>query len=277
MTSQLPSHEFLQARGGSTPTRWVLFVHGILGRGSNWRGFARRLLAELPSFGAILVDLRAHGDSRDLPPPDSVDSAAADLARLVDHLGDKPIHAVVGHSFGGKVSLALAQLRSVEHVVLVDSMPGARTDGGDAVRVVRMLRTLPARFGDRRAFEAYVGEFGLSPAITAWLGQNLDRLDDGGYEFALDIERIQTLLDDYLRRDDWALLDPPPRGTRVHVVIGGRSAAFDDADRARALELQARIPPTDGSVRVSVLEGAGHWVHIDDPDGLRSVLVEALA
>src|SRR5690606_41911913 len=49
--------------GARENPRWMLFLHGILGRRSNWRSFSRRWVAARPGWGAVLVDLRGHGDS----------------------------------------------------------------------------------------------------------------------------------------------------------------------------------------------------------------------
>ena len=53
----LPAHQTLHAPG-VTPARWMLFLHGILGRGANWRGFARRWLkggADARSILAVMT------------------------------------------------------------------------------------------------------------------------------------------------------------------------------------------------------------------------------
>jgi pimeloyl-ACP methyl ester carboxylesterase len=63
--------------------------------------------------------------------------------------------------------------------------------------------------------------------------------------------------------------DASPRdgSARLHLVIGDRSPVFDAADRAHAERL-AR----DGRASLDVLP-AGHWVHVDDPDGLTRALL----
>src|SRR5690606_11379756 len=100
----LPAHSIVKAAPDAQPERYIVFLHGILGQGNNWRGIARQLVKARPAWGALLVDLRAHGDSRQLPPPDSLAAAADDVARLARTL---PVSAVLGHSFGGKVAVAL--------------------------------------------------------------------------------------------------------------------------------------------------------------------------
>src|SRR5690606_1532785 len=56
------AHERLTAPD-SAPERLMLVLHGIFGAGRNWATVARRILAERPEWGAVLVDLRQHGSS----------------------------------------------------------------------------------------------------------------------------------------------------------------------------------------------------------------------
>jgi len=265
------AHDLLTAPDAS-PDRWVLFCHGILGRGSNWRGFARRLLAERPEYGVMLVDLRAHGRSRSVPPPDSLEATARDLIPLLD---ERDVTAVVGHSFGGKVALELSRERAIDQLFVLDSMPGARPEhrgSASTMRVVKMLGTLPAHFIDRAAFHRYVQDLGFSKSLAQWLGQNLDALDDG-YELGLDVGRIEALLASFFDRDLWPVLDPPRGTMTAHLVIAGKSTVYAPEDRARAWDLAARTE----RVRVHLLDEADHWLHVDDPDGLLNILTEALS
>ncbi len=61
----------------------------------------------------LLVDQRNHGKSGHLPgfdPPHTLGASAADIAHLLqDVLGERPLHAMLGHSLGGKVALSYLQ------------------------------------------------------------------------------------------------------------------------------------------------------------------------
>src|SRR5690606_9002126 len=112
--------------------RWIVFLHGILGSGANWRTFARQIVTARPAWGALLVDLRLHGESRDFPPPHTLAAAAGDVAEALRDLPSGSVRAVLGHSFGGKVGIELARQGpggSLEHLFVVDSTPSARPDG----------------------------------------------------------------------------------------------------------------------------------------------------
>src|SRR5262245_29692936 len=118
----------------TAPPRWLVFLHGVLGSGANWRTFARQVALARPDWGALLVDLRLHGESQAFAPPHTVQAAAADVRTTLEGSG-MHVAAVLGHSFGGKVAMALARdfacstNGALEHLFIVDSTPGARPDG----------------------------------------------------------------------------------------------------------------------------------------------------
>lgn len=264
-------HHDLVSAAGATPTRRLVFLHGILGSGANLRSHARRFVDARPHWQAVLVDLRAHGrslgsDGR----PDTLEVAAADVLETLDALPSSvPLRAAVGHSFGGKVALQLASLVTLEHVVTLDSGPGTRLDarGSEAtLGVLQVLAALRGPWDTRDAFMREVQAAGQPPALAQWLAMNLDRRDEGLF-FRLDLSRIDALLRSYLACDLWPVVEATQ--AQVHLVIAGRSSVYvaEDQARARALENE-----THGRVTVDVLD-AGHWVHVDDPDGVQRVLL----
>jgi esterase len=267
-----PLAHALVAPEGPPPRRWILFLHGILGSGANWRGFAKSLLGACPGWGAALVDLRMHGASQGLPPPHTVRAAAADLASI-ELPG--PLGAVVGHSFGGKVALAYAATapRGLGRVWVLDASPSARPEGRGSegtLRVVAFLEQMAFPLPSRQAFlDAVVGA-GFELPLAQWLAMNLKATDDG-FRLRVDLGAIRSMLDDYLALDLWGVLEAPPEGVDLHLVLGGRSNVFSPDDLARAGALRR-----GGRVGLSVLPEAGHWVHVDDPQGLFAIIAPAL-
>jgi esterase len=264
--------------GGAIPDRAILFLHGILGSGGNWRTFARRFVEAHPTWAAILVDLRLHGGSREAVAPHTLHSAARDLGALERSLAI-PVRAVLGHSFGGKVALTwLAQRRTdgqedLDVAVVVDSTPSARPDhrgSEDTVCVLSVLATLTAAYPDRDAFVADLGARGIGRAEAQWLAMSLDRVAEG-LRFGLDVAAIRGMLDDYFARDLWHLVEEP-RAKRLEVVVGERSSVVSEEDRRRLHALAV----ADGSRVGLTLLGAGHLVHVDDPVGLLRVVADAV-
>ncbi len=269
-------HELLTAPG-ATPKRLVVFLHGILGTGANLRSHAKRLISTQPETGALLMDLRAHGQSLGVEGADTLENAAADVAQTSRSLS-LPVEAVVGHSFGGKVALAIAaQHPELKHVVTLDSAPGPRLDARGSettVRVVTMLRELRGPWAKRDDFVADVEAHGQSKGLAQWLGMNLERREHG-FVFTLELNRVDALLDDYFRVDLWPLVERAAKektGPRFHLVIGTKSKVYEHADRVRAQALESE---SDGYVTVDLLD-AGHWIHVDAAQGVAEVLQRRL-
>lgn len=99
---------------GSGPP--LVLVHGVMITGEMFAPVVDALAAR---HRLIVPDLRGHGRSRHLPPPYTVPQLAADLARLLDHLGIESA-AVLGYSQGGAVAqqLVLDDPRRVTRLVL---------------------------------------------------------------------------------------------------------------------------------------------------------------
>ncbi|KAG2492687.1 hypothetical protein HYH03_009101 [Edaphochlamys debaryana] len=187
------------------PERTIFILHGLLGCGRNWRTWARRLVeaaaAAHPDAGgkgslgsggpwrAVLVDLRCHGGSArrsGFHPPHNMRAAAEDVGRLIrDQLGHAAPAAVLGHSLGGKVGLALLGLAAEgaaacappRQLWVLDSQPGlvpADLDAGTGVsRVLQTVHTIPLPITSRSALLAQLRERGLSDALATWLASNL--------------------------------------------------------------------------------------------------------
>ncbi len=285
-------HHALVTAPSAAPVRWMLVLHGIFGSGANWRTFVRRLAdaqtaggapgAAARPWGFILVDLRAHGMSQSPPAPHTIAAAADDLLRLGDRLG-LDVRGVMGHSFGGKVALAYLERRpeGLERGFLLDVDPSASPageSGSESPGVLELLRAIPQPIASREAFLEAVQAAGLSRGIAEWLAMNVRREGDG-FRIRLDLDVLNELLTDYFARDLWHVLEDPPapagpgvEARRIHVVLGGRSASLSPASRARFEALAARAP----WLSVDVLPRAGHWLHVDDPDGLFDVIRAAL-
>ena len=132
-------------RGSGPP---LLLVHGLMVTGEMFEP----LLDQFATRHRVIVpDLRGHGRSRALPPPYTVRQLAADLSRLLDHLGIEST-AVLGYSQGGAIvqQLALDHPEQCGRLVLACTYafnmatPRERLEGHVVPAVVRALG--PRRF-----------------------------------------------------------------------------------------------------------------------------------
>jgi len=255
---------------GKRPERAVGFLHGILGRGLNMRTLARRFIEARPEWCAWLMDLRGHGRSPKSMPGPTLEATARDVIEIARQEA-VPMSAVVGHSFGGKVALEVARLGglpALAHVIVIDSVPGARPPivGGDsALGVIDTIESLPRTFASKLDFVRAVAA-GQGRAIADWLAGSVERHGDE-VRFGLDLEEIRALLRDYFSRDLWPVVEHPPQGVHVHLLIADHSTSYSAANRERALKIATSNP----QVTVDILPG-GHWLHVDNPDGVLSTI-----
>lgn len=251
-------------------------MHGFLGAGRNWSSFARRLVGLRPDWSAVRVDLRLHGDSRDVPGPHTVESAARDVVALHDGAGGGAA-ALLGHSFGGKVALAATSLVNPAPVQtwVIDSTPAAAdgahpAEGGAAERMLARAETSPVPFADRDEAIEWIGGAGFDRATAGWMATNLERRGDGWY-WDLDLPGLRELLEDFATTDLWSMVESPPPGAELNFVRARTGSILSAADADRIRRLAGRGEP----VALHELEG-GHWLHVDNPDGLLELIADRL-
>src|SRR5690349_17265545 len=147
----------------------LVLLHGLFGASGNWGAIQKRLAA---ARRVIAMDLRNHGASGRDPVMD-YPALAADVAETLQALGAAPA-AVLGHSMGGKVAMALALTRPglVERLVVADIAPVTYPP---ALRgYVAAMQALPLHPGlTRREADAALAEAVPEPGIRAFLLQNL--------------------------------------------------------------------------------------------------------
>jgi len=257
--------------------RTAMILHGILGCGRNWRSMARRLVAANPDWSVVLLDLRGHGasftDRPDAAPPHTLAACARDVMTTIAGLG-RPVDAIIGHSFGGKVALTYARDygrgQGVGVVWVLDTPPGRSTGpAGEVGLVLRTLAAMPEPLERREQLTEAFETAGIAH-LAGWMSTNLRRLPEGGFGFRFSLEIVRDLLDDYQRRSAWRYLRERRDGLVVHLL---RATAGDRwlADERQLLEEARSWPDT-----VVHDFDAGHWVHVDDPDGLLLLLSESL-
>ena len=77
----------------------IIFLHGFMGSGDDWRPVAEKLAS---NFFCILPDLPGHGWNRDLSlsQPLDFETVTEGLQQLIDRLKLAPVN-VAGYSMGG--------------------------------------------------------------------------------------------------------------------------------------------------------------------------------
>lgn len=239
------------------------------------------------------MDLRNHGRSAEIgcfEPPHTMENAANDLASLIKSQGWNWPDVVIGHSMGGKVALQFAQSCSrgdygqpaqlPKQLWVLDSVPGKvgrENSDGEVEKVLQTLKSLPSSIPSRKWLVDYLLEHGFSKALSEWLGCNLKKSGDE-MTWTFNIDAAFQMFNSYWETDYWPLLDHPPKGTEISIVRAEKSDRWE-AEVIDRLESLASKKTNEGQGKFSyhVLPDSGHWVHVDNPNGLLQIVAPRLA
>ncbi len=222
------------------------------------------------------MDLRCHGSTERLEAPHTLSACAADVEEVVNSLS---ADAVVGHSFGGKVVLTMAEEGRVPDstpLFVLDSALGVRRPDSSTAAlvdsVIEALASTPRETATRGDMRRILEERGLPAHLIAWLLTSLAREEDA-WRWRYDLEGVRDMMESYHSRDCWPLLERQPNQAepRLHIIRAGKGGAWTTEDVARLEELHHR-----GHLHHACLHRAGHWLHVDDPEGLSSILSQRL-
>lgn len=245
---------------GSRP---LVLLHGFLGSGRNLATFARRWSAQDPTLRLVLPDLTGHGSSPPLPPGAELRTIALDLLELVRPLAQDGAVPLIGHSLGGRVALAALDVAPelIRSVDLLDIAPGPiRGAAAESDRILARVVAAPATAASRTEVRAFLLEGGLHPAIADWVLMNLVA-QNGGYGWRIDRQALAEFRPRMNGADLWPVVER--FGERIRCVRGGDSRYVRDDDVQR-LEAAGGV--------VATLPGAGHFVHVDQPEELLRTL-----
>jgi pimeloyl-ACP methyl ester carboxylesterase len=240
----------------------LVILHGLFGSARNWQSHARTLSER---YRVISVDQRNHGRSPHTGPHGYVEMAA-DLARLIQHLGLREV-TLLGHSMGGKTAMTLALEGAVDiaRLVLVDIGPVAYPDQHSAI--IETLLAMPADSLTRRhQADEYLARTVEDPTLRQFLLQNL-QVSASGSAWRINLPTLlasMPALTGALPVPAGALFAGPTR-----VIRGSLSDRVTDASLPH---FRALFP----QLEVHTVAGAGHWPHAEAPAAFKDCLEQAL-
>jgi 2-succinyl-6-hydroxy-2,4-cyclohexadiene-1-carboxylate synthase len=222
----------------------ILFLHGFLGRGSDWLSAAQALAAR---HFCILPDLPGHGEASSLRPPGETLSFQGIAARLVELLDSLQVArpGVVGYS------------ERVAALVLESASPGIQDQNERQAR---------ARLDDQRADR--IRAVGMQQFLDEWVQMDLFQSLRQHPERLADLQRRRSR-----NHPEWAaqvIADlSPGRQPAVWDCLPGLdlpvcllAGALDSKYTRLVLEMGALIPGAE----VHISPDAGHNVHVERPE-----------
>jgi len=242
-----------------------VFLHGLFGQGKNWTTLARQLSARAR---VTLLDLPNHGRSpwsTELSYP----AMAGAVARSLNQEGDGEPYAVVGHSMGGKVAMAVALLHPelVARLCVVDVAPAATGPMSGFATYVQGMRAVDlTTLRDRAAADTTLQPFVPDPVIRSFLLQNLRR-EGEGWRWQMTLRLLGEQLEQI---SDWPdpAAEPPHASPDPGPVLWVGGCAWTYIRPEHAPAMRALFP----RVQSVTVKGAGHWVHADQPEVFAAVL-----
>lgn len=240
----------------------LVLLHGLFGSSANWGSIARHLSER---YRVLVPDLRNHGQS---PHHDDVsyDAMVEDLLGLFDQL-QLAAPLIVGHSMGGKVAMqmALSQPDRVGGMAVVDMAPIAYRHNFD--RIFRGFDAVDlASLGSRRDADEQMARHILEPAVRTFLLQNLGKTQSGAWGWRLNLSALHA------RQDQITGFSPPSTPYRgpSWFIHGANSDYLLPQYEPEVFRLFPRA-------RICTVQGAGHWVYAEQPEGFAHCLEKFLA
>jgi pimeloyl-ACP methyl ester carboxylesterase len=265
-------HDVRYRRGGDGEV--VLLIHGLAGSSRTWRAVQPTLAR---THDVIAPDLLGHGESAKPMGDYSLGAFASGLRDLLAVL-DVQSATVVGHSFGGGVAMQLAY----QHPELCDRLVLVASGGlGREVSWLLRLVTLPAA--------EHVMPF-VFPRMVADRGDDLGRLFG---RVGIKLPRIAEMWRSYS-----SLAGAEDRKAFVRTIRGVIEPGGQTVSALDRLYLASHLPTLivwgdrDGIIpidhayaahdaipgsRLVLLEGVGHFPHVEAPERFAEVLVDFLA
>lgn len=247
----------------------LVLTHGAWSDGRTWQALVERLAGR---FEVVTWDRRGHSRSQDGDGPGSWRQDAGDLAGLIEHLGDGPVH-LAGSSAGGSVTLNLVALRPdlVRSAVVHEPVPLSLLDTVDDPHLAQLLeefRQESARVVDlinrgdhRRAAHHFIDNVAVGPG--AW--------DSFPKEFReILVHNASTVVDELRDALEPESLDIELLEDSKASILITKGTESPQLEMAGAEELARRLP----AAHLATLEGAGHVPYRTHTDEYAAMITE---
>lgn len=191
--------------------------------------------------------------------------------------------AICGHSLGGRIALqyshdlmsadssSLFHVRPPQQTWILDSVPG--TPDPSVHSVINAISSIPLPIASKSELSKIMKEeYNFHKAIAMWMASNLKPID-GGYDWIFDLNVANELLTHFAQQNFHEMIQSVATENDVHLVMAGKNKEWSQ-EVVNKLEGIPRDPAE--RFQIHILEKAGHWVHVDDLDGLLDLMVGAL-
>jgi 2-succinyl-6-hydroxy-2,4-cyclohexadiene-1-carboxylate synthase len=236
------------------PTTLVL-LHGFTNTGASWDGVTASLVQR---YRPIAPDIRGHGGASSVRP--------VSLEGVLDDIGGLAAgpFALAGYSMGGRLALhaALAFPDRVARLILIGASPGI-ADPDDRERRRAADEHLAAEV-QAATIEEFAARWARTPVLAeqppeVLAAAHADRLRNSSAGLAAALRGLGS----------GALPSLWPRLRELEIpvllIVGERDEKF----RHTAERMRDALP----AARLEVVRGAGHAVHLEDPEAVAAAII----
>lgn len=241
----------------------IVFVHGIGGDRQSW---APQLAALGTDYHAVALDLRGYGDSDDFDGPMLIEDVCADIARVIEHFPTTRA-TVVGLSLGGMIVQEFyRRFPGHVHSLVLCSTNAGIAAGLSAAQKREFVaqRTAPLLAGGEPA--------DLLPAMRSVLfGEAPPAAALAAIEQSIGALRKATYLAAVEMMVGFDSADVYPRIAVPTLLIAGTR------DQLIPLVQMQDMARTIPGAHLTVLDGAGHVLNLEQPDAFNHAVREFLS
>ena len=242
---------------GADSSKKIVFVHGLMAFGGNFRKIANQFENE---YQCLIYDQRGHGRSFKPDTGYAPEDFAEDLNKITDELGWRQFH-LVGHSMGGRNAIVFANLHPQKVLTLTIEDMGPDADPENYIYYENMLNAVPTPFDSKEQMKQFFDQTfnqvfkAKDPAIlSAFLQTNIEEKPDGKFDWRFKKNTIIECVKQGHKQDRWREVESFEMP--VLLVRGQNSQVLKRETFDKMLEVNSNITGVE-------IAGAGHWVHYE--------------
>jgi len=239
----------------------LFILHGVFGSSDNWQTLGKEFAEH---YTVYLIDQRNHGNSPHSSEM-SYEAMVSDLRQLMDNEGLNTID-ILGHSMGGKTAMNFAVTfpERVEKLIVVDIAPiyypPHHQQIFEGFHSIDLQRIESRKEADQQMAKK-VKEFGVRQFIL----KNLTRNEENQFAWKINLEAIEQNIETL----GSGLTEGQTFDKKTLFIGGSKSDYIQQKDHQT---IQNHFPQAD----IRMVEDAGHWVHAEKPEELKTLVLEFL-
>lgn len=240
--------------------------------------------------------------------PHNFQSCVQDIFDTLSPLGLTGMNspkAICGHSLGGRIALQYSHslcttagntIEPPSQTWVLDSVPGHADPS--VHNVLRAISALPTPIPSKKwLIDALTTKYSMNKGVAMWIATNLRDTDSGGeggykkLEWMFDLGIANELVGNFSDQDFVEMIhnvtttkmssSDNDNNSMVQLVMAGKNKSWSDEivselQSIPSFQKDDSLESSPSSFQMHTLDKAGHWVHVDDLEGLMKLMVEGL-